>query len=211
MLQKNRVVPTRVVESNLLTMGACAAAGDWRQAIPSEPKIPDENVLGLRAKLIFEEAMETIRGLGTRVFVPAPDGSEVEIIPSSDFCFVTDRNSVTTDLEEIIDGCCDTIYVAVGTMLACGVDPDMHLDHVCDCNDAKFPEGKAIIRQSDGKFQKPEGWKAPDHARLMEGENENMARLSATIVNGQRPMKNKYDGKPGHAAAGWHPDHDGHG
>lgn len=180
---RQAIRPTRVVESNLLTMGACSAAGDKRQAIPPKPTIPPPEVCKLRAKITAEEAFETIEALGFQVILEV-QGQRFAVNPET-ITFLPLKAG--PDMEGIIDGCCDATYVAVGTMLACGVDPDLHLEHVCDCNDAKFPGGKAIIRQEDGKFQKPEGWVPPNHTALMEGEVCNMGNISRIYVHAERP------------------------
>ena len=65
-------------------------------------------------------------------------------------------------MEAIIDGCCDTIYVATGTLAVCGVPDLPHLDEVCRANNAKFPGGQGVCN-TYGKYTKPEGWVPPNH------------------------------------------------
>src|ERR1019366_7976529 len=95
--------PTAI--SNAITMGiACEI--DSRQTIPDAPCIPNEETRRLRAELIFEEAMETIRGLG---FAIAPRIRYVTAINGKDD--VTFKPDHIPDLEQIIDGCVDVNYV----------------------------------------------------------------------------------------------------
>lgn len=183
-----RICPTPVVESNLYTMGV-ASERDPRQTIPSEPLIPSAEVRLLRARLILEEALETIEALGFAIWVPNQGGDGVyatngnfqieEAVgaPSPEVWAASKEHL----LEDIVDGCCDSIYVAVGTMLACGVDPDRHLEHVCFCNNAKFPNGEAIT-DANGKFQKPLGWTPPDHVKRF-AEFDDMAAMSKAVID----------------------------
>ena len=142
--------------SNLYTI-TCTSQVDPKQALPAVPyTVPDYAVRLLRANLVFEEAKETIRGLGFEI------GQTGFLVDSPRYDPLHWNN-----IEEVIDGCVDTIYVATGTLAAYGV-PDMpHIIEVNRANDAKFPGGKATLR-SDGKFQKPDGWVGPDHAKVRE-------------------------------------------
>lgn len=146
--------PTAV--NNLLTMGCCAPI-DPRQAVPDQYRVPGLMTRECRARLILEEALETIEALGFDLKHKATGRSigcmdDVVLVPA-------DRPA---SLEDIIDGCCDEIYVCTGTLLACGA-PDMHhMGIVNAANAAKFPNGVAILNEA-GKFQKPPGWVAPVH------------------------------------------------
>lgn len=141
--------------SNLFTKSA-AFNFDKRQVIPAVAyTVPDAKTRLLLAKLVFEEAQETIHALGC-ILSQTNDGP-IEVV---------DDGGGPLSLEKVIDGACDTIYVATGVLAACGV-PDMpHLTEVCDANNAKFPNGVAIIDPKSGKYLKPEGWKAPDHMNV---------------------------------------------
>lgn len=145
-----------VMESNLFTKGV-AVKRDPRQAVPDKPyTIPDTATRLLLAKLIFEEAMETISDLGCRFL---EDGTFSELT-------VDEECSDKLDINGIIDGCCDTIYVCTGALAAMGVPDLPHLIEVCRANNDKFPGGEAIINPTTGKYLKPEGWKAPDHDKV---------------------------------------------
>lgn len=144
--------------SNLYTI-TCTSQVDPKQTLPAVPyTVPCEEVRRLRAKLTLEEAFEKIAGLGYCVNLVENENPLLPIIGY-------DPNDWDTAVEKVIDGCVDTIYVATGTLAAYGV-PDMpHIIEVNRANDAKFPNGKATLR-SDGKFQKPDGWVGPDHAKV---------------------------------------------
>lgn len=61
------------------------------------------------------------------------------------------------------DALTDISYFNYGSFVVAGVDPQPLFDIVQDANMAKLgPDGKPIIRESDGKIMKPEGWEAPE-------------------------------------------------
>lgn len=62
-----------------------------------------------------------------------------------------------------MDALTDISYFNYGSFVVAGVDPQPLFDIVQDANMAKLgPDGKPIIRESDGKIMKPEGWVAPE-------------------------------------------------
>ena len=127
-----------------------------KQDRPSKPTMPSEDVRALRAKLILEEALETIDALGCEVYANTPTvtarglkSGEVVVIPSHD-----------PDMTEIVDGCCDVIVVTTGTLSACGVNDLVPQLLVDENNLAKFGPGHSY--REDGKLIKPPNHKAPD-------------------------------------------------
>lgn len=168
-----------VMGSNLYTMGI-ASRIDPRQNVPEHITIPPMVVRVLRVQLLIEEALETAKALG--VLVKPREITEGCFLKKGDFVF-SPSNIPDTELNlaEIIDGCCDTIYVAVGTMVSCGVLDQQHLEEVCKRNDAKFPNGQGIA-DADGKYQKPEGWTGPDHDTILASQNWNLKRQSEMII-----------------------------
>jgi phosphoribosyl-ATP pyrophosphohydrolase len=72
---------------------------------------------------------------------------------------------VEGDLESIVDGLCDLIYVALGTAIEYGVDLRHPWREVQRANMEK--EGGA--KRADGKLLKPAGWRAPDISRAIRG------------------------------------------
>ena len=151
--------PTMI--SNLYTMTA-SAKKDARQALPASPRIPQADVRMLRARLILEEAFETVKGLGVEIACDVPIISSLKDL--SLHIRPEENGGIVPNLEDIIDGACDTIYVATGTLAACGVPDVPHLLAVSKANDEKFPNGVATVDEF-GKFVKPSGWVAPNHAR----------------------------------------------
>lgn len=152
-----------VARSNYFTMSACAQF-DWRQKIPGSPTIPPLEVRMLRAKLIMEEALETVEALGIEVHI-LPDSVDTGVIRKGGVIFSQGQEP---NLQEIIDGNCDEIYVCVGTLLACGVHDTPHLEEVCKANDKKFPGGKPAGFNQSGKYTKPVGWTPPNHKLMLD-------------------------------------------
>lgn len=173
MTQNSNLRLSDTARSNLFTMGVCASV-DARQKINEPYAIPPAKVRELRARLILEEALETCYALGV-VVAEAGNGShapqEIAIggltFSASDHPEIQAGAEVEPDLEGIIDGCCDTIYVCVGTLVACGIPDLPHLAEVNRANNDKFPNGVAMFNEH-GKFQKPKGWRGPDHAAVRE-------------------------------------------
>lgn len=164
-----------VAKNNLITMGI-ASEVDVRQIIPTEPCIPNAQVRLLRAKLIIEEARETCEALG---FLPGIEPSEV-------------WEECDPNLEQIIDGCIDTNYVCIGTLMACGVPDLPHAEEVNRANLDKFPNGIATCNEN-GKFTKPIGWKAPDHNEAgcsYDSQSCNLKKISEELVKDLRSKKN---------------------
>jgi len=143
----------------------------YKLTISCQPQVPDEDTRLLRAKLIFEEAMETIeRGLGVSVRVQkhrAAVGNNVEF-------FLTEGQK--PNLEELIDGVNDIFVVSTGTALAAGIDPEKHQEEVDNANLRKFSEDGYQSDGSDGnpegKWIKPPDWQPPNHQKLFEQASE---------------------------------------
>lgn len=77
-------------------------------------------------------------------------------------CAETKAALLVGDLPGIVDGCIDTIYVALGILNRCGVDAEKFFNLVHAANMAKAGGPK----REDGKHMKPPGWQPPD----IEGE-----------------------------------------
>ena len=78
------------------------------QVPPSRATMPDEDTRELRARLIMEEALETIQALGCTLCVRGEEA----------FNFKTDvriRSEHPPDFEGIVDGCADLMVVTTGT------------------------------------------------------------------------------------------------
>lgn len=124
---------------------------------------PPEDVRKLAAKLILEEAVELVNALGFFVIEDKEneDSGALKIVKADGGVY---KNS-NRDLFDVIDGACDTAYVATWILCSYGVPDVPHLKEVCRANDDKFPNGKPTVRE-DGKFLKPPGWKGPDHTTV---------------------------------------------
>ena len=74
------------------------------------------------------------------------------------------------DIVEIADALADIIYIACGTAVSYGIPLDIIFDEVHNSNMSKLVDGK-VIRRSDGKIQKPEGWMPPNIANILKKGN----------------------------------------
>ena len=70
------------------------------------------------------------------------------------------------DLVEIADALADIIYIAAGTAVSYGIPLDTIFAEVHRSNMSKLVDGK-VIRRSDGKVQKPEGWNPPNIKNIL--------------------------------------------
>lgn len=128
------------------------------QETPSKPVIPDEETRLLRAKLILEEAIETIRAMGVGVRLRKSNGEQgVVTVDPHELAFYIDGE---VDLEGVVDGCADISVVTIGTLIAFGVDDEPILEEVDQANLRKF--GPGSYAREDGKWMKPPGWTPPD-------------------------------------------------
>jgi len=124
------------------------------QTTPDSPKMPDADVRERQARLILEEALETVEALGFRVRTYFP---EEYISPE---LTAIELEMQEPNLVEIADGCADMSVVAMGTLLSCGIDDVELLKEVDESNLRKFGEGS--YRREDGKWMKPPDWEPPN-------------------------------------------------
>lgn len=151
---------TPLMLSNLYTLG-CTAVVDPRQAVPEKMyTAPSAEIRELRARLAIEEMREKCRGLGFEVLACGGDPGNLKPLP------IVGHDADSWDsIEAVIDGAIDSSYVNTGTLAAYGVPDLPHIMEVNRANNEKFPDGVATLR-ADGKFQKPLGWREPDHMRV---------------------------------------------
>ena len=148
------------------------------QATPPIPIIPAPAVRELRARLILEEALETINAMGVTVIF---SGIASTTIPKNgDFMTLLNRpdeNWVAPhkfqadgecDIVEVVDGCCDIKVVTTGTLTAFGVSDDAMQFEVDSNNLRKFAEGHTI--REDGKLVKPPNHPNPRIYELLKAQ-----------------------------------------
>lgn len=120
----------------------------------------------LRAKLIMEEAVETVAALGFRATGIiekniADGGTWWE--QAEDVALFVKHYDEYNHLD-YIDGLCDLLYVTIGGAVDLNINIQPHFNEVHRANMAKLKGPK----REDGKQLKPEGWQPPDHQRIME-------------------------------------------
>jgi len=110
-----------------------------KQEVPDKPCIPSGDVRVLRAKLILEEALETVRGLGVHVMgIDRSTKAEVLVSATDNQLKFYDRGEDQVDIEEVADGCADVSVVTMGTLIAFGIDDEPILEAVDEANLSKF-------------------------------------------------------------------------
>lgn len=131
--------------------------------INKTPTMPPAEDRLLRAKLIMEEALETVEALGLSPLVRlSSNGEHFADVVIEDMEFKADREP---DLVEIADGCADIMVVTTGTLISMGI-PDIELQRIVDENNlAKF--GPGGHRRADGKWIKPPNHQPPDIERVL--------------------------------------------
>lgn len=132
---------------------------------PITPTMPSYPARVLRAKLILEEALETIiKGLGVNLNI----GSSSLLTATSE-C-KDDLNWTELhpgNLVEIADGAADLKYVICGMELKCGIDGDSVFQEVHESNMTKFIDGS---RRGDGKWVKGPSYKPANVLRVIEAQ-----------------------------------------
>lgn len=137
------------------------------QSVPEKPIMPDIDTRKLRAKLILEEALETIEGLGFDLDTNPSIGDSRYHFYSNGLKLVDNGNP---SLESIADGCADISVVTIGTLSACGISDKNILEMVDNNNLAKF--GPGGYRRDDGKWVKPPDHRPPDIAGELEKQSK---------------------------------------
>lgn len=159
---------------------------DERQVIKSEPEIPTPEILNLRVSLIEEEVDETIQAM----YVLESYYKDISNPKRAE--------SIKEAFAQVADGIADSIVVLIGTALAYGIPLQKVWDEVhrsnmdkvtevcpmcnglgrgtgkdrgfiCDtCNGQHRISHRKIIKRSDGKILKPDGWRGPDIKSIIE-------------------------------------------
>lgn len=144
------------------------------QRLPQVPSLLTPLERELRARLIFEEVMETINDLGV-VILFAVNGDQADLplnnpLEPDPKLRVYEHSYETVnyfDIVGVVDGCGDISVVTTGTLSALGVSDDLVLQAVDANNLAKFGPGHSFSPQ--GKLIKPPGHTPPDLGVLLIG------------------------------------------
>jgi predicted HAD superfamily Cof-like phosphohydrolase len=134
------------------------------QAMPEQPTVPGGKTRRLRAKLILEEALETIEALGIDLRLEASE--DTGKLSAERFRFSESEEG--PDLKEIADGCGDLSVVATGTLVACGIEDAPLLEEIDRANLRKFSSGHSL--SEDGKVLKSGTFEEPDVQRVIENQ-----------------------------------------
>jgi len=134
-----------------------------------KPSLPADDRVRLRAKLIMEEAFETIEAM----FDVPPDKDHPFERARYQTSLVIDHVPVKVDMARFADGCADLDYVVEGARLEFGIDGKPIADVVHVANMKKVP---GHTTRADGKKLKPKGWEPPDvgGALVRQGWDENI-------------------------------------
>ena len=147
------------------------------QATPDAPTEMDADTRELRARLLLEEAIETIeRGLGISLYVVCPCCDKNILIDTRRKLWMSSMGAY--DPVELLDGCCDVNVITTGTLIAAGLTDAEPQRLVDENNLAKF--GPGSYRREDGKWIKPPNHQPPDLA----GEIERQSAIEFENVGG---------------------------
>ncbi len=109
----------------------------FNQQVKESPELPDPDTRLLRARLVFEEALEFVRGCGCTVTKTiAGSKGEEEIAVIDGIRVVPDPNG-RPDFVEYVDGCIDQLVVTYGALNAAGVKAQPAWDEVQRSNMSK--------------------------------------------------------------------------
>ncbi len=103
------------------------------QQVKESPELPDAATRLLRARLVFEEALEFVRGCGCTVTISRGENESAVI---DEIGVVLDPNG-EPDFVEYVDGCVDQLVVTYGALNAAGVKAQPAWDEVQRSNMSK--------------------------------------------------------------------------
>lgn len=106
----------------------------FEQEVKEAPELPDEATRLLRARLVFEEALEFVRSCGCTVALSRSEGEKAAVI--DEISVVADAG-VKPDFTEYVDGCIDQLVVTYGALNAAGVKAQSAWDEVQRSNMSK--------------------------------------------------------------------------
>lgn len=132
------------------------------QQVRIKPELPSLEERKLRARLILEEALETVEALGFECVVDLNLPEEHPIAMD----VLRFKPTLEANLVEIADGCADISVVTTGTLIACGIHDEKLLREIDLNNIAKF--GPGGYRDPGGKWCKPPGHPKPNIQKILE-------------------------------------------
>ena len=138
----------------------------YHQEIKQSPEMPDPETRLLRARLVFEEALEFVRACGCTVTRNAAPSSSEEPAPLPapliDQLSVVPDPAGHPDLVEYADGCIDQLVVTYGALNAAGIQAQPAWDEVQSSNMSKawphcsvcdavleLAEGRELVHPAD--------------------------------------------------------------
>lgn len=116
----------------------------FEQEVKQSPELPDPEIRLLRARLVFEEALEFVKSCGCTVNLAASHSSGQSKTPNEagkaalidDLVVDLDPHG-TPDLVEYVDACIDQLVVTYGALNAAGVNAEPAWDEVQRSNMSK--------------------------------------------------------------------------
>src|SRR5215831_15185308 len=109
----------------------------FNQEVKDSPELPDAPIRLLRARLVFEEALEFVKACGCTVVTSSNGPCEGERSPVIDDIAVEFDPNGHPDLVEYVDGCVDQLVVTYGALNAAGVKAQSAWDEVQRSNMSK--------------------------------------------------------------------------
>jgi predicted HAD superfamily Cof-like phosphohydrolase len=130
----------------------------FEQEVKLAPELPDAGTRLLRARLVFEEALEFVRGCGCTVTLSGSGDVGPAVI--DDIRVMPDANGAP-DFTEYVDGCIDQLVVTYGALCAAGVKAQSAWDEVQRSNMSKaWPHCSAceavLVRGEGDRLVHPE-------------------------------------------------------
>lgn len=129
------------------------------QPVLPRPAVPPHDRVRLRAKLIFEESMETI---GALFGFSREDVMRRLVLPMN---HMMDQIDPQAQIVDIADGLADLIYVCIGCALEMGIPLEAVFDEVQRSNMSKTIDSKL---REDGKIQKGPKFSPPDIGAILD-------------------------------------------
>jgi len=109
----------------------------FNQQVKESPEMPEPDTRLLRARLVFEEALEFVKGCGCTVTMAIAGSNGEKVTAVIDEIGVVLDPDGKPDLVEYVDGCVDQLVVTYGALNAAGVKVEPAWDEVQRSNMSK--------------------------------------------------------------------------